>query len=236
MRKNWGLLFVSVVVFFSACASANSAVPMTPNLIQEVGAENLEGFYFYFSKDIVLERDEPVGEPLKFQDGVAIPFTETVKELIEIKKTTPGLAKKKMLTEAAYVTYTPTENELRVTVEKDGRQVKSYVMGDRDAEAEAKVLANTPSVTFRLLGVSFEEPSETRQIGFAASMLSTDGTFNILFDDENSNSILYDGKLYHVVYKGEERPYLMVKLGKAVQKMTKTKRAVTGLSNRKPKL
>jgi hypothetical protein len=225
---------VFALALFASCASSKSAVknaiPMTPSLISFVGAQNLENFYFYLSKDISLERDELAADAIRFENGVGIPVEQKYTEVIEIKRTTPGLALRNMMTEAAYVTYTPSANEVKVTVERDGKQLRTYTMDDKGVESEATVLDTNPSITYRLLGVSFET-GESRLIGFAASMINPDGTFDILFDDENDGSVMYDGKMYRVVYQGDERPYLTVKLGKEVQDLNRKKRVAAGLPN-----
>ncbi|GMO41034.1 MAG: hypothetical protein Ta2F_16890 [Termitinemataceae bacterium] len=236
MYKKLGVLIVAMgASVFVACATSTVNVAVTPSLIDYVGQNNLDlginekKFYFYLSQDIHLEHDEIGDNVIKFENGVAIPVEQKFTEIIEIKKSTPGLAFKNMMTEAAYVTYTPLANEVKVTVEKDGKQIRSYTMDDKGGSlGNATVTDLNPSITYRLLGVSFEV-GDGRLIGFAASMLNPDGTFDILFDDEKTNSVLYDGKMYRVVYQEEEKPYLMIKLGKEAQDLTQKKRVASGL-------
>jgi hypothetical protein len=226
LKKRYLVAVAAFAVFLAGCQSG--AVPITPNLIKYVGPDNLEQFYFYLSKDVILERQEEYQDSVRFQNGVAIPINRDISESILIKKSTPGTAVKNMLTEAAYVTYTKSANTVQVTVVRDGEVVQAYEANEKNGvESIAKVSDANPTVTYQLLGVSFEE-GEGREIGFAVLTSNNDGTFDMLLDDELSSSVLYEGKLYRVVYKGEERPYLMVRLGTGERDRSGSSRRVAG--------
>jgi hypothetical protein len=205
-----GLVMLATVV--AGCQTGPVAI--TPSLIGYVGPENIERFYFYLSKDLILQREEVYKDSVRFQDGVAIPIERDISEQILIKKNTPGIAVKNMLTEAAYVTYTKSSNKVQVTIQRNGEVVKSYDADEQSGvQSQAMVSDANPTVSYQLLGVSFEDGGG-REIGFAVMTSNPDGTFDMLFDDEVTASVLYEGKLYRAIYKGEERPYLSVKLGK----------------------
>jgi hypothetical protein len=147
-------------------------------------------------------------------------------EEVLIKKDTPGIAVKNMLTEAAYVTYTKSSNKVQVTIQRNGEVVKSY-----DADENSGILSQAlvsdanPTVTYQLLGVSFED-GEGREIGFAVLTANADGTFDMLFDDEITQEVLYEGKMYRALYKGDEKPYLTVRIGKGEKDTSGSRRRV----------
>ncbi|MDR3302303.1 MAG: hypothetical protein LBT01_07235 [Spirochaetaceae bacterium] len=208
------LLYLLAGMAFLLASCQTGPVPITPGLISYVGPGNVEKFYFYLSKDVTLARNEVYNDSVRFQDGVAIPIERDISEEVVIKRDTPGMVVKNMLTEAAYVTYTKSSNKVQVTIQQNGQVVKQYDADEKTGVTSQAVVSETnPTITYQLLGVSFEE-GDGREIGFAVVASNPDGTFDMLFDDEITASVLYEGKLYRALYKGDERPYLMVRLGK----------------------
>jgi hypothetical protein len=82
-------------------------------------------------------------------------------------------------------------------------------------EATQNALAQSSHIDYRLLGIEFEEDTATK-LGFAVPLSDPMGRFDLLFDNDVESTILYGDHTYKVVYKGVERPYLMVKVGKRV--------------------
>jgi hypothetical protein len=223
--KKFGYVVVGLVLSLSACQTA--PVPITPSLINYVGASNLEQFYFYLSKDVTLQRYEIYNDTVRFQDGMAIPIERDISQTVLIRKNTPGVVKKNMLTEAAYVTYTKSADKVRVTVEKNGEVIQTYDAENDSAISSARVSDANQSVTYQILGVTFED-GDGREIGFAVLTSDPDGTFDMLFDDELTGSVLYDEKMYRAMYKGDERPCLTVRLAKGEMDKTGSKKRVAG--------
>jgi hypothetical protein len=228
--KKIGFLSVLAGLATLLASCQGGPVPLTPNLISVVGPENVEQFYFYLSKDVVLQRVESYNGAIRFQDGVAIPTESDMSERVTIKKNTPGVALKNILTETVDVTYTYTKSSSKgqVTLQRDGEVVKSDAATEKsDVHLQDLVDDENAVLTYQLLGVSFED-NENCEIGFAAMTANPDGTFDMLFDDEAAGSILYEGKLYKAIYKGEERPYLNVRLGKGEKSSDRSGRVAKG--------
>jgi hypothetical protein len=223
--KKLNFLPVLAVLALAGCSTTTGPVPITPSLISYVGPQNLDQFYFYLSKDLTLQREEVYNDTVRFQDGMAIPIERDISEQIVIKKDTPGIIVKNVVTDTAYVTYTKTSNKVQVTIQQNGEILKKYDADDGAEKSQAIVSDANPTVTYQLLGISFED-GEGRVIGFAVMASNPDGTFDMLFDDEVSASVLYEGKLYRALYKGDERPYLSVKLGKSELDKSGTKQRI----------
>jgi hypothetical protein len=95
------------------------------------------------------------------------------------------------------------------------KHVKDVIKIDVKTPGSAIALKDTESgfIPYKLAGVSFEE-GDDRIIPFGVVMNNPDGRFELLFDDEDKKAVIYGGKLYRVTYSGDEKPYLMVKVGK----------------------
>ncbi|MDR0551927.1 MAG: hypothetical protein LBG72_07920 [Spirochaetaceae bacterium] len=161
-------------VLSGACKSGPEMVmlPMTPMLIEEVGADNMSKLSYFLSKEVSLERQDMFRENMIFEKGVAVRVDKDVRETIKIDTNTPGAA--------GY-------NEL----------------------------AQVSHVNFRVLGIEFEGETTTK-IGFAVPLANPDGFFDLLFDDDDTGTIEYGPHIYRVIYKGADRPYLMVKVARNI--------------------
>jgi hypothetical protein len=165
---------VVVVLGVGACKSTPDTIiiPMTPQLIEEVGPENMSKLSYYLSKEVKLERQDYFRKEVQFNKGIAFRVDKNVKDIIVIEPKTPGAAALNMLAEASYVNY-------------------------------------------RVLGIVFED-SSTSKVGFAVDLADPEGRFDILLDDEEEGTIQYGNHIYRVVYSGDERPYLKVRIGKNI--------------------
>lgn len=176
-------ILLMVLFGFVACGSSPDkpnrliskdtvTIPMTPQLIEEFGPENMARVSYFLSKEVKLERQDTAKQQIQFDKGVAYRIDKSVTDVIVIDKETPGVAALNMLTESAHINY-------------------------------------------RVLGILFED-SSTNKLGFAVDLGDPEGKFGILFDNNEDGLIRYGNYMYRVVYKGEERPYLMVKIGKNI--------------------
>jgi hypothetical protein len=80
-------------------------LPMTPDLISEVGPENMQRVSYYLSKEIRLVREDTGREAMLFQEGVAIRVDKHVKDVLVIGAKTPGFASANMFAQASYINY-----------------------------------------------------------------------------------------------------------------------------------
>ena len=80
-------------------------LPITPELIGEVGPENMQLLSYYLSKEIRLVREDTGREAMVFQDGIAIRVDKHVKDVLVIGPKTPGFASANMFAQASYINY-----------------------------------------------------------------------------------------------------------------------------------
>jgi hypothetical protein len=88
----------------------------------------------------------------------------------------------------------------------------SAVPGD----AEVSMSIMDANILYWLLGIKFEDDKEY-MLGFAADMADPEGRFEVLLDNETEGLVQYGDYLYYVVYSGDERPYLMVKMNTLIE-------------------
>jgi hypothetical protein len=178
IKKRYALwMSIAAIVSISGCASTKEletiSVPMTPELIQEVGVENMVKFQYYLSKDLTLQSQKFSQDDFVFRRGVAIRVNKDVKDVVEFDKTTSGVATVNTLTQAKFVNY-------------------------------------------QALGIEFED-DPAKKLYFAAPLADPEGHFEILFHDNNVEGIIiYGGNEYRTFYKGDDKPYLMVRVGRNV--------------------
>lgn len=168
----FAVAFVAILGVGCKSTPETITLPMTPQLIEELGPENMSRVSYFLSKEVKLERQDRYRQQIQFDKGIAYRVDKNVKDIVVIERNTPGYAALNMLTESAHINY-------------------------------------------RVLGILFED-SSTSKLGFAVDLADPEGKFGILFDNNEDSLIQYGNHVYRVTYKGEERPYLMVKIGKDI--------------------
>jgi hypothetical protein len=102
-----------------------------------------------------------------------------------------------------------------IRVNKD---VKDVIEFDKEVSGVATISTLTQAmfVNYQALAIEFEE-DPGKKLYFAAPLADPESRFEILFHDNNVEGIIiYGENEYRAFYKGADKPFLMVKVGRNV--------------------
>jgi hypothetical protein len=103
-------------------------------------------------------------------------------------------------------------------VRKDINLRESVLIDTKTPGAETvNLFMQVAFVNYHVVGVEFEDIADAK-IGFAADLRDPEGRYQLQFDDDAARTIRYAGYDYQVRYKGDERPYLMIRTAVNVAK------------------
>ncbi|MDR1029581.1 MAG: hypothetical protein LBL76_01760 [Treponema sp.] len=175
------VLTLSILMVFVGCASN---IPITKNVIQEVGIDNTPEFQYYVSKTITLRLVAQKRETI-IEDGQLIRRSSTERSTIVITGSLPGLTRG----------YQPRKDGEGNPL--DGHEIK----------------------------IAFENYEGNPVIWFGQYRTGSEEKYYILYNDDSNRIIKYGNEFYSVHYRGDEPPYLRIKMKQSARKKEQSRRA-----------
>ena len=127
------LFAAALVLSLSNCASGPrlTTIELTPNLITELGMENMEKYAYYISKDIELARKDylPASE-MRFQAGDVLRTDKSLRENIHISSKIQGAETFNVFMQLEFVNY----HVLGIEFEEDSDVKVGFAVDLRDPE------------------------------------------------------------------------------------------------------